>query len=55
MRKYILDGSLSSGFQRTGILGVDGYVYVDNIKINLPVINLEEDSCKLKNNFWLIS
>jgi Glu-tRNA(Gln) amidotransferase subunit E-like FAD-binding protein len=47
-RKHILDGSLPTGFQRTGIIGVNGNL--NNIK--LKEIRLEEDSCKRENNIY---
>jgi Glu-tRNA(Gln) amidotransferase subunit E-like FAD-binding protein len=52
MRKHILDGSLTSGFQRTGILGINGIVELNNKKVILPVINLEQDSCRKILKTW---
>jgi len=46
MRKTVIDGSNTSGFQRTMIIARDGYVKIDNQKISIPAIMLEEDSAR---------
>lgn len=45
-RKQYLDGSIPTGFQRTGIIGVDGEINLKNKKIRLIQLSLEEDSCR---------
>ncbi|MGC8675985.1 MAG: Glu-tRNA(Gln) amidotransferase subunit GatE [Candidatus Micrarchaeia archaeon] len=44
MRKVVVDGSDPSAFQRTVLIGYDGYVKVNNKKIRIPSIFLEEES-----------
>ena len=46
MRKVVVDGSNVSGFQRTALVARDGFVEVDGIKVNIPVICLEEEACQ---------
>jgi len=45
-RKQYLDGSIPTGFQRTGIIGVEGEIYLQNKKVRLMQLSLEEDSCR---------
>lgn len=45
-RKQYLDGSIPTGFQRTTIVGIDGWVPFKNRKIGLIQLGLEEDSCR---------
>jgi len=45
-RKQYLDGSIPTGFQRTGIIGVEGEIYLKHKKIRLIQLSLEEDSCR---------
>jgi glutamyl-tRNA(Gln) amidotransferase subunit E len=45
-RKQYLDGSIPTGFQRTGIIGVDGEINLKHKKIRLIQLSLEEDSCR---------
>ncbi len=45
-RKQYLDGSIPTGFQRTGIIGVEGELQLKNKKIRLIQLSLEEDSCR---------
>lgn len=46
MRKTIIDGSLPSGFQRTMLVGLNGYIEIEGKKIGIGTICLEEDSGK---------
>lgn len=46
MRKTVVDGSNTSGFQRTLLLAQDGYIEVNGKKIGIQSICLEEDACK---------
>lgn len=45
-RKQYLDGSIPAGFQRTTILGTDGWVPYKDRKINIRQLGLEEDACR---------
>ncbi len=46
-RKQYLDGSIPTGFQRTTIFGVDGYIMVDGKKVGILQLGLEEDACRI--------
>jgi Glu-tRNA(Gln) amidotransferase subunit E-like FAD-binding protein len=46
MRKTVIDGSNTSGFQRTFLLGHDGYVETSFGKVGIDTIALEEDSAR---------
>ncbi len=46
MRKIVIDGSNTSGFQRTAIIGFNGYVETSKGKVGISSICLEEDSCR---------
>lgn len=45
-RKQYLDGSIPTGFQRTGIIGIEGYVKHKKRKIRIIQLGLEEDACR---------
>jgi glutamyl-tRNA(Gln) amidotransferase subunit E len=46
-RKQYLDGSIPTGFQRTGILGVDGAIpFRDGRQIRIRQLSIEEDACR---------
>lgn len=45
-RKQYLDGSIPTGFQRTGIIGVEGEIQLRHKKVRLIQLSLEEDSCR---------
>lgn len=47
MRKIVIDGSNTSGFQRTMLVSQGGYLDVDGKKIGVQTICLEEDAAKL--------
>ncbi len=46
MRKIVIDGSNTSGFQRTGIIGMDGYINTSKGQVRISTITLEEDACR---------
>lgn len=46
MRKTIVDGSVTTGFQRTALLGISGELETKNCRVNIEGINIEEDSCR---------
>ncbi len=45
-RKQYLDGSIPTGFQRTTIVGIDGWIPYKDKKIGLIQLGLEEDACR---------
>ncbi len=45
-RKQYLDGSIPTGFQRTTIVGVDGWIPYKDRRIGLIQLGLEEDACR---------
>ena len=45
-RKQYLDGSIPTGFQRTTILGVDGWIPYKGRRIGIAQLGLEEDACR---------
>jgi len=46
MRKTVVDGSNTSGFQRTLLVGVDGKININGKEINIQTLCLEEDSAR---------
>jgi glutamyl-tRNA(Gln) amidotransferase subunit E len=46
VRKQYLDGSIPTGFQRTMIIGIDGWVPFRGRKIKINQVNLEEEACR---------
>ena len=46
MRKTVIDGSNTSGFQRTALIAHDGYIEISTGKIAIDAIMLEEDSAR---------
>ncbi|MFH0833302.1 MAG: Glu-tRNA(Gln) amidotransferase subunit GatE [archaeon] len=46
MRKTVIDGSNTSGFQRTMLIAHDGYVEISSGKIPIDAIMLEEDAAR---------
>jgi Glu-tRNA(Gln) amidotransferase subunit E-like FAD-binding protein len=47
MRKTVIDGSNTSGFQRTALIARDGYVNTAHGRIGIDSICLEEDSARI--------
>jgi glutamyl-tRNA(Gln) amidotransferase subunit E len=45
-RKQYLDGSIPTGFQRTAIIGVDGWIPYRGHRIDIQQLALEEDACR---------
>ncbi len=45
-RKQYLDGSIPTGFQRTGIIGIDGSIRLKRKKVSIIQLSIEEDSCR---------
>lgn len=46
MRKIVIDGSNTSGFQRTAIIGFNGFVETSRGMVGISSLCLEEDSCR---------
>lgn len=45
-RKQYLDGSIPTGFQRTGIISIEGEIPLKNKTVRIIQLSLEEDSCR---------
>jgi glutamyl-tRNA(Gln) amidotransferase subunit E len=45
-RKQYLDGSIPTGFQRTAIVGVNGWLPFRGRRLTVTHVSLEEDSCR---------
>ena len=56
MRKVVVDGSNTSGFQRTGLIATGGKIEYDGKVLELDQLCLEEDSCRHgeKDNEYLL-
>ncbi|WP_456368755.1 Glu-tRNA(Gln) amidotransferase subunit GatE [Geoglobus sp.] len=46
MRKIVIDGSNTTGFQRTALLAFDGYVEVDGRRIGVATLCIEEEAAR---------
>ncbi len=46
MRKIVIDGSNTTGFQRTALLAFDGYIEVDSKRIGIATLCIEEEAAK---------
>ena len=47
MRKTVVDGSNTGGFQRTVLVARNGYVETESGRVGIDNISLEEDSCRV--------
>ena len=47
MRKTVVDGSNTSGFQRTAIVGINGFLETSKGKVGITNVSLEEDSAQI--------
>jgi glutamyl-tRNA(Gln) amidotransferase subunit E len=47
MRKTVVDGSNTTGFQRTALIAMNGFLEVNGKKVGIESICLEEDSAKV--------
>ena len=45
-RKQYLDGSIPAGFQRTGIVSIEGQIPLKNKTVRIIQLSIEEDSCR---------
>ena len=46
MRKIVIDGSNTAGFQRSALVALDGAIQVNGKRIGVPTILLEEDAAR---------
>jgi len=46
MRKTVVDGSNTSGFQKTALIATGGYIETSKGKVRIPTICLEEEACQ---------
>ncbi len=51
MRKNVADGSDTSAFQRTMLVGFDGSITVNGRKVGIPSVCLEEESCGIEKDY----
>jgi Glu-tRNA(Gln) amidotransferase subunit E-like FAD-binding protein len=49
MRKTVVDGSNTSGFQRTALVGMNGHIDINGKKIRISSVCLEEEACQVMN------
>ena len=49
MRKIVIDGSNTTGFQRTCVVALDGMLEVDGRRVPIQQISLEEDAARKTN------
>ncbi len=47
MRKTVVDGSNTSGFQRTAIVGLNGFIETSQGRVRIANLSLEEDSSQI--------
>ncbi len=47
MRKTVIDGSNTSGFQRTVRIARNGYVETESGRVAIDAVSLEEDACRI--------
>lgn len=47
MRKIVIDGSNTTGFQRTAVVGLGGEMEVDGVKVGVQTVTLEEDAARI--------
>jgi glutamyl-tRNA(Gln) amidotransferase subunit E len=47
MRKIVIDGSNTAGFQRTAVVGLYGSITVDGVEVGVQSLTLEEDSARI--------
>jgi glutamyl-tRNA(Gln) amidotransferase subunit E len=46
MRKLVIDGSNTSGFQRTSVVALDGHLETEKGRVGIPTICLEEEAAR---------
>jgi len=50
MRKLVIDGSNTSGFQRTAIIALNGHISSSKGPVGIPIIAIEEESSGIVSN-----
>jgi glutamyl-tRNA(Gln) amidotransferase subunit E len=49
MRKIVIDGSNTTGFQRTILVGRNGFLKVEGVRVGIQSVCLEEDAARIIN------
>lgn len=49
MRKIVIDGSNTTGFQRSTLVGRNGFLDIDGVRVGVQSICLEEDAARIIN------
>ncbi len=49
MRKIVIDGSNTTGFQRTILVGRNGFLEVEGVRVGIESVCLEEDAARIIN------
>ncbi|HSA73620.1 MAG TPA: Glu-tRNA(Gln) amidotransferase subunit GatE [Nitrososphaeraceae archaeon] len=49
MRKIVIDGSNTTGFQRTILVGRNGFLEIEGVKVGIQSVCLEEDAARIIN------
>ena len=49
MRKIVIDGSNTTGFQRTILVGRNGFLEVEGVRVGIQSVCLEEDAARIIN------
>lgn len=47
MRKIVIDGSNTTGFQRTAVIGLGGYLELEGGRIGVQSVTIEEDAARI--------
>jgi len=47
MRKIVIDGSNTGGFQRTAVVALGGYLDVEGLRVGVQTVTLEEDAARI--------
>ena len=47
MRKIVIDGSNTTGFQRTAVIGLGGYLEVEEARVGVQSVTIEEDAARI--------
>ncbi len=47
MRKIVIDGSNTTGFQRTAVVGLGGHIDVGELRVGVQTVTLEEDAARI--------
>ena len=47
MRKIVIDGSNTTGFQRTAVIGLSGKMVVDGVDVGVQSVTIEEDAARI--------